>query len=178
MIPLFVFVGMLYPEFRHRRPPPSYAAAMQDYRNELRQMSNHYIPSSPPPSYKSQTPSQRPGIHVIFPLNNEYPNSNPPTYRQTAAQTRPSIAILSDLFTSHDTPGNRESVSSTQALVEAEYVNETQSPTGIVNMSFDSTDVQTEELRTPGNVAHSMQNQDNTTYTDSVVVHIDDDTVV
>ncbi|KAL7025160.1 hypothetical protein ACKWTF_013371 [Chironomus riparius] len=51
--------GLLYPEFQHRPPPPSYQASMQEHRLRImmldreRQTSN--TRASPPPSYRSNT---------------------------------------------------------------------------------------------------------------------------
>lgn len=143
-----VFSGMLYPEFRNRRPPPSYTAAMQERRNELRRMSNRHIPHSPPPSYKSHASVlYRPGIHIIFPRNGEFPDSNPPTYRLTEPWSRPSLASFVDSFTEHnngsDNAALRTSISSTQVLVEADYTNRSASESGrdhaadgVVNLSY------------------------------------------
>lgn len=51
--------GLLYPEYQHRQPPPSYQASMQEYRLRLllldrgRNPNRDCIPS-PPPTYRSQ----------------------------------------------------------------------------------------------------------------------------
>lgn len=130
----------MYPEFRYRAPPPSYATAMQDHCHELRDIeSMPYTPGSPPPSYKSHTTIERPGIHIIFPRNDEFPSSNPPTYRLRNPPSRPSLAILNDSNASTDTQltPSRFSVTSTSALVEPRQHSEPSPPSGIVNMSFD-----------------------------------------
>ncbi|XP_055916454.1 uncharacterized protein LOC129949191 [Eupeodes corollae] len=54
--------GLLYPEFQHRPPPPSYQASMQEYRLRLllldRDRQNGVVRgSSPPPTYRSHTGS-------------------------------------------------------------------------------------------------------------------------
>lgn len=140
----FLFSGRMYPEFRYRAPPPSYAAAMQEYRNEMRQLESiPYVPGSPPPSYKSHTTIERPGIHIIFPRNEEFPDSNPPTYRLRSQPNRPSLAILNDVninSCNQPVPPNRFSVSSTTALVESEQSMATDMASGIVNMSFNASD--------------------------------------
>ena len=132
------------PEFRYRAPPPSYAAAMQDYQNELRDLGSiPYVPGSPPPSYKSHTTIERPGIHIIFPRNEDSPTSNPPTYRLRNTLPRPSLAILNDsnLNTDSQPITTRFSVSSTTTLVTAEQQpDETQTDNGIINLSFSGGD--------------------------------------
>lgn len=126
---------MLYPEFRNRRPPPSYAAAMRDYLNELRQRHNQSLPHSPPPSYKSHASVERPAIHTIFPECDYFPNSNPPTYRQTTQPSRPSLATMTVV---EPDPHNPDSMSSTQALVEADQAADLHSGlcSGMINLSF------------------------------------------
>ena len=103
---LSISPGMLYPEFRNRRPPPSYAASMQDHpvqddtpprQNENHpNMDNYSLPSSPPPTYRSQSSTMRPGIHITFPptQGGPYPSSHPPTYRSSAGEPRPSIDMV------------------------------------------------------------------------------------
>ncbi|RUS85102.1 hypothetical protein EGW08_007154, partial [Elysia chlorotica] len=80
--------GVLYPEFQYRRPPPSYAASMQDYQNQQPQpgagdadrrpghsgsifpssaTDNSSLPNSPPPSYRSRASTAHSGIHIAFP---------------------------------------------------------------------------------------------------------------
>ncbi|XP_039956233.1 serine-rich adhesin for platelets [Bactrocera tryoni] len=53
--------GLLYPEFQHRPPPPSYQASMQEYRLRLllldRDRQNDIRGTSPPPTYRSYTGS-------------------------------------------------------------------------------------------------------------------------
>ncbi|XP_028900629.1 uncharacterized protein LOC105219129 isoform X2 [Zeugodacus cucurbitae] len=53
--------GLLYPEFQHRPPPPSYQASMQEYRLRLllldRDRRNDIRGTSPPPTYRSYTGS-------------------------------------------------------------------------------------------------------------------------
>ncbi|XP_075166501.1 uncharacterized protein LOC142238680 [Haematobia irritans] len=54
--------GLLYPEFQHRPPPPSYQASMQEYRLRLllldRDRQNGVVRgSSPPPTYRSHAGS-------------------------------------------------------------------------------------------------------------------------
>ncbi|XP_018788845.1 PREDICTED: uncharacterized protein LOC108968937 [Bactrocera latifrons] len=53
--------GLLYPEFQHRPPPPSYQASMQEYRLRLllldRERQNDTRGTSPPPTYRSYTGS-------------------------------------------------------------------------------------------------------------------------
>lgn len=88
---------MLYPEFRYRRPPPSYNASMQDYQHQVMvahmqgetdangNCDNYSLPSSPPPTYRSHASTIRPGIHITFPpQSGDYPSSRPPTYRSNA----------------------------------------------------------------------------------------------
>ncbi|GFO09754.1 tRNA pseudouridine synthase a [Plakobranchus ocellatus] len=80
--------GVLYPEFQYRRPPPSYAASMQDYQNQQLQQGagdagrrssqqgggfpsgaaeDRSLPNSPPPSYRSRASTAHSGIHIAFP---------------------------------------------------------------------------------------------------------------
>lgn len=102
----FLLKGMLYPEFQYRRPPPSYAASMQDYQTQVSQEQDESfaagntghgdgdsLPSSPPPSYRSRASTIHSGIHAAFPhnLDGDHPNSRPPTYRSRAPSRRPSI---------------------------------------------------------------------------------------
>ncbi|XP_037942096.1 uncharacterized protein LOC119675007 [Teleopsis dalmanni] len=54
--------GLLYPEFQHRPPPPSYQASMQEYRLRLLLLDRdrqHGVVrgSSPPPTYRSHAGS-------------------------------------------------------------------------------------------------------------------------
>ncbi|XP_055839775.1 probable serine/threonine-protein kinase DDB_G0267686 [Episyrphus balteatus] len=83
--------GLLYPEFQHRPPPPSYQASMQEYRLRLllldRDRQNGVVRgSSPPPTYRSHT-----GSLLRAPLTttirggpgSEY--SLPPSYRSRNA---------------------------------------------------------------------------------------------
>lgn len=115
---------------------------MQEYRNELRHIEAiPYVPGSPPPSYKSHTTIERPGIHIIFPRNEEFPNSNPPTYRLRHQVERPTILNNSSLTASDcELAPNRFSMSSTAALVPSEQVNEATTPAGIINQSFCTSD--------------------------------------
>lgn len=118
---------------------------MHEFREGVRRPQNQFVPQSPPPSYKSHTSVERPGVHIIFPRNEEYPSSNPPTYRLTGPAQRPSIAILNDSLINTDRIHNpaRDSVSSTQQLVQAEYSEypeETQASSGLVNHSYDNSD--------------------------------------
>ena len=104
--------GVLYPEFRYRRPPPSYTASMQDYQHQMMiaqllddgriqlQGDGYALPNSPPPTYRSHASTVRGGMHITFPPTPQgggeyYPSSRPPTYRSnvgtTDDRTRPSI---------------------------------------------------------------------------------------
>lgn len=111
--------GVLYPEFQYRRPPPSYAASMQDYQNQLQHgggdagrgpshpsngVENSSLPNSPPPSYRSRASTAHSGIHIAFPgsastgntgnsgtPDGDLPGSRPPTYRSRAPSRRPSL---------------------------------------------------------------------------------------
>ncbi|CAL1543594.1 unnamed protein product [Lymnaea stagnalis] len=111
------FGGFLYPEFQYRRPPPSYAASMQDYQNQtpdqdslppatLVNENGGSLPSSPPPSYRSRASTVHSGIHIAFPSSQEgdQPSSRPPTYRSRAPSRRPSIPLgdVSADYTSDD----------------------------------------------------------------------------
>ncbi|XP_013400812.1 uncharacterized protein LOC106166714 [Lingula anatina] len=103
------YAGLIYPEFRYRRPPPSYNASMQEYQHQLmlaqmQQSSqcangdNSSLPSSPPPTYRSHNSTIRPGLHITFPkLGEDYPSSRPPTYRSHAgtlgSPTRPRLPL-------------------------------------------------------------------------------------
>ncbi|CAG5119598.1 unnamed protein product, partial [Candidula unifasciata] len=105
------FGGMLYPEFQYRRPPPSYAASMQDYQTQVSQeQDDNSLPSSPPPSYRSRASTAHSGIHMAFPhnLDGDHPNSRPPTYRSRAPSRRPSIP---------------QEVGSDQTVLESEHEN-------------------------------------------------------
>ncbi|KAF6019223.1 hypothetical protein EB796_022464 [Bugula neritina] len=45
--------GRLFPEFRYRRPPPTYIASMQERQHSLNQLvARGVIPQTPPPTYK------------------------------------------------------------------------------------------------------------------------------
>ena len=103
--------GVLYPEFRYRRPPPSYTASMQDYQHQMMiaqllddgriqlQGDGYALPNSPPPTYRSHASTVRGGMHITFPPTPQggdyYPTSHPPTYRSNIGTTddrsRPSI---------------------------------------------------------------------------------------
>ena len=54
---------------------------------------NYSLPSSPPPTYRSQASLARPGLHITFPPNqSDQPSSRPPTYRShTSTMTRPGL---------------------------------------------------------------------------------------
>lgn len=126
---------------------------MQDQRNEIRQIEPvPYEPRSPPPSYKSHTTIERPGIHIIFPRDGAFPESNPPTYRLRNQAERPTILNNSSFIASTDdqcvTIPNRFSVSSTAGLVESEQFHEGTTPTephtGFVNHSFSTSEANLE----------------------------------
>lgn len=119
---LVVYIsGALYPEFRYRRPPPSYNTAMQEHQQQLAlaqiQMNNednandnNSLPGSPPPTYRSRASTVRPGIHITFPLSRsgDYPSSGPPTYRSRAdptEPTRPSLILDGGLNERSDSSG-------------------------------------------------------------------------
>lgn len=108
---LFIPVGVMYPEFQYRRPPPSYNASMQDFQHQLAlaqsqreqfhateelPAEDYSLPSSPPPSYRSRASTVRTGIQITFPPT-QGENSRPPTYRSHAstqghtAHQRPSL---------------------------------------------------------------------------------------
>ncbi|XP_058829444.1 uncharacterized protein LOC131688871 [Topomyia yanbarensis] len=67
--------GLLYPEFQHRPPPPSYQASMQEYRLRLllldrdRQSGRMRSTASPPPTYRSNV-----GSLLRIPLTTRYNN--------------------------------------------------------------------------------------------------------
>ena len=126
---------------------------MQEQRNEIRRVDSiPYVPRSPPPSYKSHTTIERPGIHIIFPRNGEFPDSNPPTYRLRNQADRPTIlnnsSFIATVDDRCDTIANRFSVSSTAGLVESEQYNEditpTEPSTGFVNHSFSTSEINLE----------------------------------
>lgn len=108
---LLVYVGVMYPEFQYRRPPPSYNASMQDFQHQLAlaqsqrerfhateelPAEDYSLPSSPPPSYRSRASTVRTGIQITFPPI-QGDSSRPPTYRSHAstqghaAHQRPSL---------------------------------------------------------------------------------------
>ena len=115
----------LNPEFRDRRPPPSYSVAMSMSRpapallssaapcrqNALATSSN--IPvrtistcSTPPPAYRSCTSTLRaPSSDIVYPfMGYAYPSSRPPTYRSyvsTRFQNRPSLDTTADMRISY-----------------------------------------------------------------------------
>jgi len=126
---------MLYPEFRHRRPPPSYATAMLDYQNSLHDRVADCMPSSPPPSYKSYRATERPGIHIIFPRDETTPRSNPPTYR-----LRPSSRPALDLLNNSQTQADNNLTSSCVQLLTADHLQSSSVgvdiPPGVDNPSF------------------------------------------
>ncbi|XP_055602939.1 uncharacterized protein LOC129751445 [Uranotaenia lowii] len=68
--------GLLYPEFQHRPPPPSYQASMQEYRLRLllldrdRQSGRIRSTASPPPTYRSNV-----GSLLRIPLTSRQSNS-------------------------------------------------------------------------------------------------------
>lgn len=124
MISICDIAGMLYPEFGHRRPPPTYAASMQEYQQQLVlaqqqymdsvNTDNYSLPSSPPPTYRSHV-SVRPGIPITFPPSQtgQYPSSRPPTYRshsstlgQQQPHARPALPLEQSASTGGaETPG-------------------------------------------------------------------------
>ncbi|XP_062543177.1 uncharacterized protein LOC134210843 [Armigeres subalbatus] len=69
--------GLLYPEFQHRPPPPSYQASMQEYRLRLllldrdRQSGRIRSTASPPPTYRSNV-----GSLLRIPLTSRYNSSH------------------------------------------------------------------------------------------------------
>lgn len=108
--------GMMYPEFQYRRPPPTYAASMQDYNSQLAvaQANNnnspantsgedYSLPGSPPPSYRSRASTIHSGVHITFPPGHDSaPNSRPPTYRSRAdSHQRPRLP-MDDISTAAD----------------------------------------------------------------------------
>ncbi|XP_058066156.1 uncharacterized protein LOC131215776 [Anopheles bellator] len=72
--------GLLYPEFQHRPPPPSYQASMQEYRLRLllldrdRQSGRMRSTASPPPTYRSNV-----GSLLRIPLSSRYNNNGSST---------------------------------------------------------------------------------------------------
>lgn len=51
-----LFPGRLFPEFRYRRPPPSYTVSMQEYQHHVITLQDQgIIPQTPPPTYKHTT---------------------------------------------------------------------------------------------------------------------------
>ncbi|XP_005091042.2 mucin-5AC [Aplysia californica] len=98
--------GVMYPEFQYRRPPPSYAASMQDYQNQAAAgdgppasatgqapSGDQSWPNSPPPSYRSRASTIHSAIQSAFPNSHDgdHPSSRPPTYRSRAPSRRPSL---------------------------------------------------------------------------------------
>ena len=90
----YLFLGLLYPEFRYRRPPPSYNIAMlQQQPCNARRHPLSYItpirqqPPSPPPAYRSRTNTLRSTRNSTFPrlFHSGIPSSRPPTYRSHAS---------------------------------------------------------------------------------------------
>uniref|UniRef100_A0A182QY14 Uncharacterized protein n=1 Tax=Anopheles farauti TaxID=69004 RepID=A0A182QY14_9DIPT len=71
--------GLLYPEFQHRPPPPSYQASMQEYRLRLllldrdRQSGRMRSTASPPPTYRSNV-----GSLLSYRSVNLQPSTPPP----------------------------------------------------------------------------------------------------
>ncbi|XP_059174311.1 uncharacterized protein LOC131954533 [Physella acuta] len=91
------FGGFMYPEFQYRRPPPTYAASMQDYQNQTEVVpppeTGGSLPASPPPSYRSRASTVHSAIHISLSHDSELPSSRPPTYRSRAPSRRPSIPL-------------------------------------------------------------------------------------
>lgn len=105
---MWCVAGMMYPEFQYRRPPPTYAASMQEYNSQLAlaQATNnnslantsgedYSLPGSPPPSYRSRASTIHSGVHITFPPGHDSaPNSRPPTYRSRAeGHQRPRLPL-------------------------------------------------------------------------------------
>ncbi|XP_022239344.1 uncharacterized protein LOC111085370 isoform X2 [Limulus polyphemus] len=83
--------AMMYPEFQHRPPPPSYQASMQEYRLRLLLLDRQHgaAPSSstvsPPPTYRSHPSTlQRQPLNLV-----ERENSRPPSYRSRTSTGGP-----------------------------------------------------------------------------------------
>lgn len=77
------FIGRLYPEFRFRRPPPSYSMSMQEYQAAISNMRRQgLIPQTPPPQYKfgRSMRTSRNSTQIIYPVNPAFPNTAPPRY--------------------------------------------------------------------------------------------------
>ncbi|XP_013792719.1 uncharacterized protein LOC106476617 [Limulus polyphemus] len=93
--------AMMYPEFQHRPPPPSYQASMQEYRLRLllldRQQGAASSLVSPPPTYRSHSSStlQRPPLNMV-----ERDHSRPPSYRSRAS-SGVALRASSDTLESH-----------------------------------------------------------------------------
>ncbi|XP_067951113.1 uncharacterized protein [Watersipora subatra] len=80
------FGDRLFPEFRYRRPPPSYAVSMQDYNQfSCDFLQVNHVPATPPPVYKlynSQRNRARKGVHILYPRLPTDPHCLPPLYRE------------------------------------------------------------------------------------------------
>lgn len=96
-----LFVGRLFPEFRYRRPPPSYTTSMHEYEAALSNLRNQgLIPQTPPPQYKVRASVRRTGVQIVYPLNPHDPHSLPPAYRETLRSN--SSTITTDSMTPQD----------------------------------------------------------------------------
>ncbi|KAL5018341.1 hypothetical protein ScPMuIL_004063 [Solemya velum] len=167
--------GVLYNEFQHRRPPPTYAASMQEYHLRLANQEttpdipeeDYSLPSSPPPSYRSRASTVRTGIQITFPpQGDDYPDSRPPTYRSHAgtAHRRPSLPLDDSqveggdvAFTGPATPTSDEPVVTISAIV----INNPNTPgTQSDNYAGSSNPVSQSDI-TENMVRETLQNLDN-----------------
>uniref|UniRef100_A0A182VH98 Uncharacterized protein n=1 Tax=Anopheles merus TaxID=30066 RepID=A0A182VH98_ANOME len=120
--------GLLYPEFQHRPPPPSYQASMQEYRLRLllldrdRQSGRMRSTASPPPTYRSNVgsllsspnPYGAADGHSTLPpsYRSVHPNHEPPQQQPSRqAPTLPAVStsdvhgLISDANTTQPTGG-------------------------------------------------------------------------
>lgn len=92
-----VCLGVIYPEFEYRTPPPSYSDSVQDRRQVQHSATVHstsvgpVLPDSPPPAYRSETGTLYSGTHAVLPQSSEV--SQPPSYRRHSHRRTPLASI-------------------------------------------------------------------------------------
>ncbi|KAG5670639.1 hypothetical protein PVAND_000887 [Polypedilum vanderplanki] len=117
--------GLLYPEFQHRPPPPSYQASMQEHRLRVmmldreRQTTSN-TRASPPPTYRSNT-----GTLLRPPIHFQRQNQQQQQHQNASSNNIVQVEIPID----ESTLINDANVSNSSTNNATEYVHTNQSPT-------------------------------------------------
>lgn len=103
----------MFPEFRYRRPPPSYSSAMQEYNSMIESLRNQgVIPQTPPPQYKLNASIRRTGNSAIHPARSDNVGAEdaPPMYDEHDNQdgNQPCYSVSDEFVITNEELGNSE----------------------------------------------------------------------